>query len=568
MANSYNQLKYEVDEKPDFKTTLILAIQHISMVYSGIVLMPIIIGRAVGLDASTISYMVFVTVITSAIATYIQIYKIGKIGSGMVMFMGSSGAYWGATSTALAVGGIPLLMTMNIISAFLEIIAAKFLVPLRKIFTPAVGGTVIMLIPVSVLPAILSAYSGEIKASGQVSENIIIAITTMSVLLGCYIFAPKKYQTLMVLAGLIVGSVLATALGIMDWQSVAGASIIGLPEMKWQLPAFDFTWQHFAILLSFVIATLSSTIETIGDTMVCESISYRKFVKHDFSKISGALYADGIGNILSGLTGGVANTTYSTNIPLIKITQVSSRIVGGVGATILLMLAFSPVISAIFLIIPNAVLVPIIAFTFALLFEAGLSLAGKNSDRLSQLIVGFSFLIGVAGGQKLLLNEYMPAVFQEIFGNALTTGGLIAIILSIIANMVLKGKVVLHVKTLKTNMAEFLDELENKTQARFSLSARDSFRLRLCAEELFDFLTEHNIDGNLTAKFSVYRLPNDILTCDVITAFDVNDADILTENAEIGEQLNLVILNKLANKVEHVRSESAGYITFELAPEE
>jgi len=97
---------------------------------------------------------------------------------------------------------------------------------------------------------------------------------------------------------------------------------------------------------------------------------------------------------------------------------------------------------------------------------------------------------------------------------------------------------------------------------------RDQQRLRLCAEELFVFMCDQKPDSGLMVKFSVYLSARDYIVCDVVLNASIVDVDVLPEDIKPGEHLDLIILNKLASRVEHVRSGTTDYITFELHPEE
>jgi xanthine/uracil permease len=530
--------------------------------------MPVLIGRAVGLPTETIAFLVFITVLTSALTTLIQVYKFGCVGSGMVLFMGSSGAYWGVSQAALTMGGIPLLMSMNMLSALVEVAAARFLVPLRRIFTPVTGGVVLMLIPVAILPAIMGSYFSELAESAKQSQNLIVFAATSLLILGYYFFARPKFRTMIVFAGVAAGLILSSLFGMVDWSQFLQATWIGLPEWQFHLPTFSFSMAHLALLAGFIIATISSTIETVGDAMLADSVSCRKFTKTDFSKVSGALYADGVGNILAGLLGGLSNTTYSGNISLLKVTRVASRRVGGGAAILILFLGLSPKAAALFLLIPNAVLIPITIFMFAMLFQSGLSLAGRSQDRISQIIVGISFLIGLMGQQQLLFNDRLPEFLNQIVSNGITIGGISALLLTMISNAVVRGKVEVITELDKTNAGYLLDTIEQDMQQKYALAERDLYRLRLCAEELFTFMCDQKEGAGRTVRFALYRSSRDDLVCEVTVGAKLADADVVPDDCEPGEQLDLILLNKLASRVEHVRSGGNDYISFELHPEE
>ena len=110
------------------------------------VLTPVIVIRAAGGAAEFLSWAVFAAVIVSGVTTILQAVRVGRIGAGYVLLMGTSGAFISVCIAAIAEGGPGMLATLVVISSLFQFALASRLSLFRRIFTPTVAGTVIMLI--------------------------------------------------------------------------------------------------------------------------------------------------------------------------------------------------------------------------------------------------------------------------------------------------------------------------------------------------------------------------------------------------------------------------------------
>ena len=88
------------------------------------------------------------------LTTILQTRRIGAFGAGHVLIMGTSGAFIAVCVTALAESGPGMLVTLVFLLSLMQFVLARRLSLLRRILTPAVTGTVIMMIPVTVMPIV------------------------------------------------------------------------------------------------------------------------------------------------------------------------------------------------------------------------------------------------------------------------------------------------------------------------------------------------------------------------------------------------------------------------------
>ena len=241
--------------------------------------------------------------------------------------MGTSGAFIAVCVTSLVEGGPGLLATLVAISALFQFLLSERLSLLRRIITPTVAGTVIMLIAVTVMPIIFGMLA-DVPEGTPPAAAPASAATTLVVIAALALCATGAWRLWMPLIGLVAGCVVASFFGLYDTERVLAAAWIGIPDGGW--PGFDleFGTAFWGLLPAFVFVTLIGATETIGDSIAIQRVAWRKPRAVDFRAVQGAVAADGAGNLLSGLAGTVPNTTYSTSIAITELTGVAARSVG------------------------------------------------------------------------------------------------------------------------------------------------------------------------------------------------------------------------------------------------
>ncbi|MCY4230518.1 MAG: xanthine/uracil/vitamin C permease, partial [Alphaproteobacteria bacterium] len=139
-------VRYEPDELPPTPLAFGMGAQQAVLCIAGIVLTPVIVARAAGEGDTYLTWAVFAALLVSGLTTMAQAVRVGRIGAGYPLLMGTSGAFIAVCVTALMEGGPGLLATLVAISALFQFALSERLALLRRIITPTVAGTVIMLI--------------------------------------------------------------------------------------------------------------------------------------------------------------------------------------------------------------------------------------------------------------------------------------------------------------------------------------------------------------------------------------------------------------------------------------
>ena len=425
-------VRYQPDENPPAALAFGLGLQLAILCISGIVLTPAIIVRAAGGTEAFLSWAVFAAVAVSGVSTILQAVRVGRIGAGYVLAMGTSGAFIAICVTAIAEGGPAMLVTLVVASSFFQFALSARLSLFYRILTPTVAGTVIMLIPVTVMPIIF----GFLKDVPEGVSDLAAPLSALVTVLVIVVIALKAKGTLRLWApvvGVVAGSVVAGFYGLYDVSRVVAASWIGLPEGGgW--PGFDLSFGpvFWTLLPAFVFVTLVGAIETIGDSIAIQRVSWRRPRAVDFRAVQGAVAADGMGNLLSGLTGTVPNTTYSTSVAVAELTGVGARRVGIALGAVFIVLAFFPKALAVILAIPGPVAAAYIGVLLAMLFIVGMKVVVQDGiDYRKGLTAGVAFWVGVGFQNGWIFPEYASEFAGGLLENGMTAGGLVAIFMTL-----------------------------------------------------------------------------------------------------------------------------------------
>ena len=424
-------VRYEPNDKPPTLLVAGLGLQLAILTIAGIAITPVIVIKAADGSETYMLWAVFASVLISGVSTILQAVTVGRIGAGYVLLMGTSGAFIAICITAIAQGGPAMLATLVIISSLFQFALARRLSLFRRILTPTVAGTVIMLISVTVMPIIFDLLD-NVQDAAHPQAAPLSALVTVLVITAIALKGTGVFRLWAPVAGVIAGCIVGGFFGIYDTARVSEAAWIGFPQGGW--PGFDLSFgpTFWTLLPGFIFVTLIGAIETIGDSVAIQRISWRRPRAVDFRSVQGAVAADGVGNLLSGCAGTVPNTTYSTSVSVTELTGVGARGVGIAAGTVFLILACFPKALGVILAIPNPVAAGYLAILVAMLFVVGMKVVVQDGiDYRKGMIAGVSFWIGVGFQNGVIFPEYFAEFAGGLLQNGMTAGGLTALLLTL-----------------------------------------------------------------------------------------------------------------------------------------
>ena len=490
MATQHD-VRFEPHERPPHVLAAGLGAQMVVLIVTGIMVTPLVVARAAGLDPASSSWLVFAALIASGIATWLQIGRIGRIGGGYVLFVGSNVAFVSVSVSAIQEGGVPLLATLVCVASLATFLFTARMGALRRVLTPAVGGTVLMLMALSVAPVVWGMLKKVPPEFASTGVPPLLLLSTLVPIVAISLFAGPLLQLWAPLIGVLVGSTVAWYHGLVDTSAIAAAPWIGLPGTGWPGLSLDLGPAFWALLPAFVLITMVGCIETYADGLAVQRASHRTPRPIDFRLVQGAINADGLGSFIGGLLGTVPNTVYSMSVGVMELTKVASRRVGLWGGLFIILLSFSPRLGAVVGALPSPVAGGYILMILVLLFGHGVRMVTEEPlgfEAGIAVCLGFWVGIGFQGG--FLFNELMPDWARLFLSNGTTSGGLTAMILMAVLSLRARSRDKLSAPLaigvlgdLKTLVAGFCKRLGWDTPAEN--------RLMLAAEESLLFLLDN-----------------------------------------------------------------------------
>ena len=570
-------MRYEPDERPPPALSVGLGVQLVLLTVAGVVLTPAVVIQASGWSESYIPWAVFAALAVSGTTTVLQAIRVGRVGAGYVLLMGTSGVFIAVCVAALAEGGPPLMATLVIASSLFQFGFAARLSWLRRIVTPTVAGCVVMLIAVTVMPIAFSVLDRVPEGASPLASPVCAGLTLL-VFAAVALRASGAWRLWAPVMGIVAGCVAAGVFGLYDTGRVSDASWVGLPEGSWPGLDLEFGPAFWALLPAFLLATAVGAIETVGDAIAIQRVSWRAPRAADFRAVQGAVAADGVGNLLSGLVGTVPNTTYSSSVSVTEITRVASRSVGVCAGLAFLALAFLPKGTALLLAIPGPVIAAYLMVLIAILFMLGARLVMQDGmGYRGAIIAGVSFWIGVGFQNRAIFADRLGEWWGELLGNGMLAGGFTALLMT--AFLEFSGprrrrlEAALGSEALP-RVAGFLDRFASRAGWSDAMAGR----LRAVAEETLLTLADRETAGEIESERRLLLTARrDGASAELEFVAAAGDGNLEDRMALLGEpeaevpldhEISLRLLQHFASSVRHQQYHDTDVVTVRVdAPE-
>jgi NCS2 family nucleobase:cation symporter-2/xanthine permease XanP len=393
----------------------------------------------------------------------------------------------------------------------------------------------------------------------------------MVTLLGLALLGGRTLRLWCPILGLGAGLCAAWALGLMDLAGVAEQPWLGLAVGgQWPGLALELKAEHMSLLATMAVLTVINSIQAIGNSMAVQQVSQRNFRKVDYDSVQGTMYADAVGNLLSGALGTVPNETYCENISVLKVTGVASRVVGVCGGLLLIAVSFSPKVGMSVAQMPDPVFGGFVIGLAAMMFPSGLSLVFSNGiTHQSGLLVGISLCLGLLAQTKQFFTDLFPSSVEVFLHNGVATGGLAAFVLSTVFYLMPKRGLYFRLEASLEHLPHLIREVERAAE-RMKVPSEVLFNLELACEEVFAHLVGQAKHGPKQGKIA-YRIHRDEheMVVEVMSGDSIDDfhdetmpEDLLACHDEELKHMGLALLHKVATRVRHLEISGVTYLSF------
>lgn len=414
-----------LEERPPAPQTIALGFQHVLV--SNVWLDPIFVAAVAGLSATLAGNLINAIFLAAGIVTLIQSTRLVRLPivegpsaafDGLMIGFGKAGQLAMAT-TGLLIGGALIFL----------ISATGLLGRIRRLFSPAVTGSVILLVGIALAQFTLVEFFGgnpKDPAFGAPSTLLISTATLVTVVV-LSAFGRGALRSYAFIWGLIVGDGLSALLGRLSFDAASKAAWIGIPQF---LPYGGLTFDS-GVTVAIVFAFVVATIEAIGVYYAAGEIVETPITDR---RINLGMAGEAVGSMISALFGGFATTAYAQNVGLLKLTGVGSRFAVTAAGIIFLILAFVPKLGAALAATPDPVVGGIFLPAAASLIFAGVVPLARTPDTARHIAVGGLAVIMGTGIPPLAdsLSARLPAAAVELLTQPVVVGAIVALVLEVL----------------------------------------------------------------------------------------------------------------------------------------
>jgi xanthine permease len=425
---------HPVDEILPLPRLIPLALQHVLVMYAGAVAVPLIIGRALKLSPEDVAYLISADLFACGIATLVQSLGFPGVGIRLPIIMGVTFASVGPMLSMASAPDIGLLgIYGSVISAgIFAILVAPLISWLLPLFPPVVTGTIIMVIGISLMRVGINWAAGGIPTLPNYGalDGLGIALFVLLVILALIRWGKGFVQNVAVLLGIIIGCVLAAALGKMSFGKVATA-----PWVDIVLP-FHFGMPKFSLIpiITMCVVMIVVMIESLGMFLALSEMTGKPIDEKDLTR---GLRADGIGTLIGGIFNTFPYTSFSQNVGLVGVTGVRSRWVTICGGVILLLLGLVPKMGALVEAVPLVVLGGAGIVMFGMVAATGariLTGVDFKSNKFNLFIVAISVGFGLIPLVAPTFFKAMPETLKPLLDSGILLAAIVAVLLNAFFN--------------------------------------------------------------------------------------------------------------------------------------
>ena len=471
---------HPVDEVLPTGKLAALGLQHVLVMYAGAIAVPLIVGRALKLSPDEVALLISADLFCCGLATLIQSFGATQwFGIKLPVVMGvtfaSVGPMVAIANSAPGTDGARMLFGAIIGAGIISILIAPLVSRMLRFFPPVVTGTIIAVIGIDLMrvginwifgnpvgptaPLVVSPEHSEwlshvrsAAAAGAegfppVPQGValapsmpnpryaslsgigISAIVLASILLVAK-FGKGFLANISVLLGIIVGGVVATMTGAMNFDKVAKAHWfdVVLP-FHFGVPIFDPV-----MVLTMVLVMIVVMIESTGMFLALGEMTDTKI---DQPALARGLRTDGLGTLIGGIFNTFPYTSFSQNVGLVAVTGVKSRFVCVAGGLILIVLGLLPKMAALVESLPTVVLGGAGIVMFGMVAATGIRILGGvdyTHNRNNALIVAISIGVGMIPLVAPRYLQWMPHAIHPLIESGIVLASIAAVLLNLFFN--------------------------------------------------------------------------------------------------------------------------------------
>ena len=406
---------------------MVLGLQHLLAMYSGSILVPMMIGKALGYNSEQLTYLVATDIFMCGLATFLQLQLHKHFGVGLPVVLGVAFQSVAPLSIIGQSHGSGAMFGALIVSGIFVVLISGVFSKIARFFPAIVTGSVITTIGLTLIPVAVGNMGGN--TSNPTPQSLALSLITVFIILLVNIFAKGFLKSISILIGLVVGTVIATMMGLVNFAPIGAAPLLHVPTaFYFGAPTFEVT----SILMMCIIAMVSM-VESTGVYLALSEITNDPI---DETRLRNGYRAEGVAVLLGGIFNTFPYTGFSQNVGLVKMSGIKTRLPIYYAAGFLVLLGLLPKFGALAQIIPDPVIGGAMIVLFGFVSLQGMQMLAKvdfANNEHNFLIAAVSIAIGVGFNNSNLFNSF-PTELRMFFSNGIVMASLLAVILNAILN--------------------------------------------------------------------------------------------------------------------------------------
>lgn len=416
----------------------VLGLQHLLTMYSGDVMVPLLIGAIVHFSATQMALLISMDLFMCGVATLLQVHRTRMVGIGLPVVLGCAVQVITPLGTIGKTLGITTMYGAIIVSGLFVFLMSGVFSKMRKLFPPVVTGSLIIVIGFTLMPVAITDLGGGTVGAHDFGSfnNLLVGGFTLAVIIAMNVWGRGFIKSIAVLIGLVAGTALAGALGMIQMSSVSQSSWFRFPQ------PFMFGVPHFewSSSLTMILIALTTMIESTGVFFALGDMTNRHLSGDDLKR---GYRAEGIAQMLGGIFNTFPYSTFSENVGIVQFSGVKTRKPIYFAGLFLLILGLLPKVGALATVVPTPVLGGAMLVMFGTVGLQGVRiLKSVNFDDSRNLIVAaVSIGAGLGVSSVPSIFQAMPSELNLILGNGVVVTSIVAVVLNLLFKLQPKRKV-------------------------------------------------------------------------------------------------------------------------------
>ena len=486
--------RYEAGDAAPLRTTLGYGFQFSLLASASLLVTPVIVAKASGRGDGYLMWMIFASLIAVGLSTLLQVRKLGALGAGATLPMFTAAFAIPFCIAAVDVdgpGGPATLTTLVLVSAAVQLIVSKWLFLLRRFITPTLGGTVMMILSITLASVVFHLLNESYE--NDPLPPLLIALVTLATVAGLTFRGTAILRLWAPMIGIVAGCAAAVGFGMYETDLIARAAWVGIPN-EWPGLGLDFGPGFWTLLMPFLFLGIIISIQANGESIAHQRVATRDDRAIDFRQVQGALSGTGASNVIAGALGAVPNIIHPGIVAFTRATGVASRRVGYCIGFMFIAAAFSPKASALLGSIPGPVMTGYLLMVTGTLFVDGARLVIQTESNPQKVVAaGVAFWIGAAFQFGLKLPSFGPE-WDTALKSGISTGGVAAIVMLLFLELTQRRSMRFRSR-LDIEALPELNEFMARFAARSGWGEEMTNKLSAVAEETLLTLAPLDLEG-------------------------------------------------------------------------